>query len=43
MEYTHEVIVCIVDAGFSDAVMAAAKEFGARGGPVLFDRGTAGS
>ncbi len=42
MEYTHEVIVCIVDAGFSDAVMDAAKEFGARGGTVLFARGTAG-
>ena len=39
MEYTHEVIVCIVDAGFSDAVMDAAKEFGAT---VLFARGTAG-
>ncbi len=42
MEYTHEVIACIVDAGFSDAVMDAAKEFGARGGTVLFARGTAG-
>lgn len=41
MEYTHEAIVCIVDAGFSDAVMDAAKEFGARGGTVMFARGTA--
>lgn len=41
MEYSHEVIVCIVDIGFSDAVMDAAKEFGARGGTVLFARGTA--
>lgn len=41
MEYTHEMIVCIVDAGFSDAVMDAAKEFGAKGGTVLFARGTA--
>ena len=41
MEYTHEVIVCIVNAGFSEAVMDAAKEYGARGGTVLFARGTA--
>ncbi len=41
MEYTHEAIVCIVNAGFSDAVMDAAKEVGAGGGTVLFARGTA--
>ena len=41
MEYTHEVIVCIVNAGFSEAVMDAAKEYGAGGGTVLFARGTA--
>ena len=41
MEYTHEVIVCIVNTGFSEAVMDAAKEYGARGGTVLFARGTA--
>lgn len=41
MEYAHEIIVCIVNAGFSDAVMDAAKEFGARGGTVLYARGTA--
>ena len=41
MEYTHEVIVCIVNAGFSEAVMDTAKEYGARGGTVLFARGTA--
>ena len=41
MIYKHEVIFCIVNAGFSDAVMDAAKEFGARGGTVLHARGTA--
>ncbi len=39
--YQHEVIFCIVNAGFSDAVMDAAKEFGARGGTVIHARGTA--
>ena len=41
MKYSHEVIFCIVNAGFSDAVMEAAKEFGARGGTVINARGTA--
>ena len=41
MEFQHECIVCIVNAGFSDAVMDAAKEFGARGGTVVHARGTA--
>ncbi len=41
--YDHEVIICIVNAGFADAVMDAAKEFGARGGTVLHARGTANS
>ena len=41
MEFKHEVIFCIVNAGFSDAVMDAAKEFGARGGTVINARGTA--
>jgi len=43
MNYKHEVIFCIVNAGFSDAVMDAAKEFGARGGTVIHARGTANS
>ncbi|MBQ8342061.1 MAG: P-II family nitrogen regulator [Clostridia bacterium] len=34
-------IVCIVNTGFSDAVMSAAREFGAKGGTVLHARGTA--
>lgn len=42
-KFNHEVIFCIVNAGFSDAVMDAAKEFGARGGTVLRARGTANS
>lgn len=43
MSFEHEVIFCIVNAGFSDAVMDAAKEFGARGGTVIHARGTANS
>ena len=41
MEFKHEGIFCIVNAGFSEAVMDAAKEFGARGGTVIHARGTA--
>ena len=41
MTYKHEVIFCIVNTGFTDAVMDAAKEFGARGGTVIHARGTA--
>lgn len=37
----YEMILCIVNAGFSSAVMDAAKEFGARGGTVIRGRGTA--
>ena len=40
-KFEHEVIICIVNAGFSDAVMDAAREFGARGGTVIRARGTA--
>ncbi len=42
-EYSHEVILCIVNAGFSDAVMDAARHYGARGGTVIHARGTAAS
>ncbi|MDE6294288.1 MAG: P-II family nitrogen regulator [Clostridiales bacterium] len=38
---THELIVCIVNTGFTDVVMDAAKEVGARGGTVIHGRGTA--
>lgn len=41
MAYAYEMIVCIVNAGFSDAVMSAAREYGAKGGTVLNARGTA--
>jgi nitrogen regulatory protein PII len=41
MTYQYEMIVCIVNSGFSDAVMSAAREFGAKGGTVLNARGTA--
>ena len=37
----HELILCIVNTGFTDTVMNAAKEVGARGGTVLHARGTA--
>ena len=40
-EYTHEAIFCIVNSGYSEAVMDAAKKFGARGGTVINARGTA--
>ena len=43
MKHTHEVIFCVVNSGFSEAVMDAAKEFGARGGTVIRARGTANS
>lgn len=37
----HEVILCIVNTGFSETVMEAAKDAGARGGTILNARGTA--
>lgn len=40
-EETYEALFCIVNAGFSDAVMDAAREFGARGGTIIHARGTA--
>ncbi|MBP3238208.1 MAG: P-II family nitrogen regulator [Lachnospiraceae bacterium] len=41
MDNRHEMIFCIVNAGFSDLVMDAAREAGARGGTVIHGRGTA--
>lgn len=38
---SHELIMCIVNKGFSETVMAAAKDAGARGGTILSGRGTA--
>ena len=38
---SYEVVFCIVNAGYSEMVMDAAKEVGARGGTVIHARGTA--
>lgn len=37
----YELILCIVNAGFGDAVMDAAHQYGAKGGTVISARGTA--
>lgn len=39
--YKYEVIICVVNSGFSENVMDAARELGARGGTVIRGRGTA--
>ena len=41
MSEKYEAIICIVNSGFSETVMAAARECGARGGTVINARGTA--
>ncbi len=41
MKFEHEVIFCIVNSGYSDVVMDAARELGAGGGTVIHARGTA--
>ena len=41
MKYKHEAIFCIVNSGYSEMVMDAAKKLGARGGTVINARGTA--
>lgn len=41
MKFSHEMICCIVNTGFSESVMDAAKSVGATGGTVLHARGTA--
>ncbi len=40
-ENKFEVIFCIVNHGFTDVVMEAAKKNGARGGTIMNARGTA--
>lgn len=40
-ESKHVVIITIINEGFSDAVMDAAREAGARGGTIVHARGTA--
>ena len=42
MDKQYELIVCIVNAGFSTIVMDAAREAGATGGTLLHGRGSAG-
>lgn len=37
----HELVFCIVNQGYSDVVMDAAREAGARGGTILHAKGTA--
>lgn len=41
-EKKYETIFCIINSGFSETVMDAAREAGARGGTVIRARGTAG-
>ena len=36
-----QMVICIVNTGFSPIVMEAAKEAGARGGTIIHGRGTA--
>lgn len=40
-EDKYEVVACIVNAGFADEVMTAAKKAGAKGGTIIHARGTA--
>ena len=37
-QFNHEVILCVVNSGFSEAAMEAARECGARGGTVFRSR-----
>ena len=41
--FDYQVIFCIVNAGFTDTVMDAARAVGAKGGTVIHARGTANS
>lgn len=41
MEKKYEAIFCVINAGFSDDVMFAARKAGAAGGTILKGRGTA--
>jgi len=42
MDRQYEAVFCIVNAGFADAAMDAARRAGAGGGTILKGRGTAG-
>ena len=41
MDKKYEMVLCIVNAGYTELVMDAAKEVGARGGTVIQATGTA--
>ena len=41
MEKKYEAVFCIINAGFSDDVMFAARKAGATGGTIIKGRGTA--
>ncbi|MBQ7679115.1 MAG: P-II family nitrogen regulator [Butyrivibrio sp.] len=41
MNHDYELIMCIINAGFSQNVMKAATKAGARGGTIIHGRGTA--
>lgn len=41
MENKYELVVCVVNAGFSQNVMEAARAAGAKGGTILRARGSA--
>ena len=41
MEKKYEAVFCVINAGFSDDVMFAARKAGAAGGTILKGRGTA--
>ena len=43
MEFKHELIIAILNEGYSDLVMDAARSAGAGGGPVLHAKGTGSS
>ncbi len=40
-DFQNQVVICIVNDGFADAAMDAARAVGAKGGTVLSARGTA--
>lgn len=39
----YQIVICIVNTGFSPVVMDAARDAGARGGTIIHGRGTANS
>ena len=40
-KFKHELILCIVNEGYSETVMESAKAVGAKGGTIIHARGTA--